>query len=387
MGKRIDEEMLLRTEPILSANKTIDDLEDIKIELNLLDKDKKTLNAKPLERTIPKAEETKNIKNILKKYNSTFDGKYIIKYEITAKQLAKDLGIEEKDEKYKQISYLSFRIDADCSGTLDKTDAEQWFDVEIVKQKTYLYFVLYSSDTQHIQKLQISAQKVFNDIREKIKTKENPKDHIAYLQVVNSESQMINFIQNKIEENGGKTNVIIGKLEAIKEIKQETSLFERIGKALDIKPSQNNLLKTQPYFKDEIDQQTINEYNENIMRNERLHQHLASKEHQKYVMLKVADDLDTLSDSSGALSALVLTGTRFYPASAPIAVPIGGGLAAVSFTATGGKNLFKYFADEFQKEELITDLILAKTIYVKNNELAEFAYDKAFSEMAKYFYE
>lgn len=279
--------MLLRAEPMLGRNKSINDVKNIKIEIKLLDKDKKDLTSKPLEKTIPKAEKTEDIKDILKKYNSAFKGKYIIKYETSAKKVAKDLGIEEIDEKYKQISYLSFRIDADCSGTFDKTDAEQWFDAEIVKQKTYLYFVLYSSDTQHIQKLQISAQKVFNDIQEKIKTKENPKDHIAYLQVVNSESQMINFVQNKIEENGGKDNVIIGKLEAIKEIKQETSLFERIGKALDIKPSQNNLLKTQPYFKDEIDQQAINEYNENIMRNERLHQHLASKEHQKYVMLKV----------------------------------------------------------------------------------------------------
>lgn len=131
MSKRIDEQMLLRAEPILAKDKTIDDLKDIKIELNLLDKDKKTLNDKPLEKAIPKAEETKNIKNILEKYNSTFKGRYIIKYETSAKEVAKDLGILETDERYKQISYLSFRIDANCNGKFDKSEAEKWFDVEI----------------------------------------------------------------------------------------------------------------------------------------------------------------------------------------------------------------------------------------------------------------
>ncbi|MDX4069895.1 pesticin C-terminus-like muramidase [Aliarcobacter skirrowii] len=140
MAKRIDEKMLLRAEPILEKNKTIDDLENIKIEMNLLDKDRKTLTSKPLEKTIPKAEKTEDIKDILKKYNSTFNGKYIIKDITSAKEVAKQLEIEETDEKYNQISYLSFRIDANCSGKFDKSEAEKWFDVEITSCSNKINF-------------------------------------------------------------------------------------------------------------------------------------------------------------------------------------------------------------------------------------------------------
>lgn len=133
MGKRIDEEMLLRAEPMLSNNKIIADVKNIKIEIKLLDEDKKDLTEITFIDKIPKAEKTADVQAILDKYNSSYSGEYIIKYETTAKKIANKLGIQEIDEKYKEISYLSFRIDADCSGTFDKTDTEQWFDVAICK--------------------------------------------------------------------------------------------------------------------------------------------------------------------------------------------------------------------------------------------------------------
>ncbi|OCL85354.1 hypothetical protein AAX26_02026 [Aliarcobacter thereius] len=131
MAKRIDEKMLLRAEPILAIDKKIDDFKNIIIEINLLDKNKKPLTSEPLKKTIPKAEKTKDIKKILKEYNSEFKGEYIIKDITSAKEVAEKLEIEETDKRYSQISYLSFRIDANCSGKFDKSEAEKWFDVEI----------------------------------------------------------------------------------------------------------------------------------------------------------------------------------------------------------------------------------------------------------------
>lgn len=45
----------------------------------------------------------------------------------------------------------------------------------------------------------------------------------------------------------------------------------------------------------------------------------------------------------------------------------------------------KVLSDDFQKEKIITDVVLEKTVYSKN-ELGDFVYDEAFSKMAEYFY-
>jgi hypothetical protein len=197
---------------------------------------------------------------------------------------------------------------------------------------------------------------------------------------------MIEFVKDTVEQNGSKDDVVIGSLEAIREIKEKTSIFEKIKDALTPNPN-NELLNPNPHFNSQIDTQTINEHNENILRNERLHKHLASKEHQKYVMMEVAGDFEKTSDRLGLYGAISLTGARLWPASAPVTVPVGKGLTLLSEGAMYGKHLFKYFADEFKKEEFAVDMVLAKTIYCNKNELAEYAYDKGFTEMAKYLYE
>jgi len=130
MSKKIDEQMLLCVEPILAKTKTLQDITDIEIQIKLLDKDKKSLTSKPFSYKIPKAEKTASISDIMKKYNATkYKGENIIKYITSAKDVAKELGIEKKDEKYKKISFLYFKIDA--NGNHDITDETKWFDVEI----------------------------------------------------------------------------------------------------------------------------------------------------------------------------------------------------------------------------------------------------------------
>lgn len=112
MSKKIDEKMLLRVEPILAKTKTLQDLTHIEIQIKLLDKDKKSLTSKPFSNKELKAQKTSSISAIMKKYNSKYNAEDIIKYETSAKEVAKELGIEETDEKYKKISFLSFKIDA-----------------------------------------------------------------------------------------------------------------------------------------------------------------------------------------------------------------------------------------------------------------------------------
>lgn len=130
MSKRIDEQILLRVQPILAKNKTLQDITNIEIQIKLLDKNKKSLTSKPFSDKIPKAERTSTISNIFKKYNSKYKGKYIIKYETSAKEIAEKLNIKESDENYKKISFLSFWIDADCNHKFTN-EFEKWFDVEI----------------------------------------------------------------------------------------------------------------------------------------------------------------------------------------------------------------------------------------------------------------
>jgi len=335
--------------------------QEVKVILKLYDENKKVLKQKEYKEKVQ--ENTK------------------VEKRFTISNLADELNIDSS-----KVKYISGWIDADDDGEITREyEKEVW--IEVIEEKTYLYFILYSKDSEHIKKLEKSVEKAFNDIKKEIHSKQNPKNHIVYLKAVNSANSMIKFVQNKIIENGGKDNIIIGKMKAIREIKQDTSLFDKIKEFINFEKKKNNLLKPQIYFKDEINQQLINEYNKNIMRNEKIHKQLRSSEHKKYVMIKVANDLDNISDISGIAGSAFLTMARFYPISSPITIPIGGGLEVLSFATTAGKNLFKYFADEFKKEELVTDLILAKTIYCKENELAEFAYDKTFSEMAKYFYE
>jgi hypothetical protein len=197
---------------------------------------------------------------------------------------------------------------------------------------------------------------------------------------------MIEFVKDTVEQNGSKDDVVIGSLEAIREIKEQSSIFEKVKDALTPNPN-NELLNPQPHFNAQIDTQTINQHNENILRNERLHKHLASKEHQKYVMMEVAGDFDEMSSDLGLYGAGFLTLARLHPSSAPVTVPAGKGLTLLSEGAMYGKHLFKYFADEFQSSELSTDMVLAKTVFIKQNELIEYYSDKTLSEIAKHFYE
>ncbi len=130
MSKKIDEQMLLCVEPILAKTKTLQDITNIKIQIKLLDKDKNTLTKNPFSDIIPKAEKTATISAILKKYNATkYTAENIIKYETSAKEIAEKLNIKETDEKYKKVSFLSFKIDA--NGNHDITDETEWYDVEI----------------------------------------------------------------------------------------------------------------------------------------------------------------------------------------------------------------------------------------------------------------
>ncbi len=132
MSKKIDEQMLLCIEPILAKTKTLQDITNIKIQIKLLDKDKNSLTKNPFSDIIPKAEKTATISAILKKYNATkYSAENIIKYETSVKEIAEKLNIKETDEKYKKVSFLSFKIDA--NGNHDITDETEWFDVEITR--------------------------------------------------------------------------------------------------------------------------------------------------------------------------------------------------------------------------------------------------------------
>lgn len=215
MSKRIDEKMLLRAEPILAIGQKIDDFKNIIIEINLLDKNKKPLTSRPLEKTIDKAEKTKDIKNILKEYNSEFKGEYIIKDITSAKEVAEKLEIEETDKRYSQISYLSFRIDANCSGKFDKSEAEKWFDVEIVKTKLHFLFFTLSGSKNDLIFLEM-----VNKREENIKSNINYDENIdiIYKHKVSSSSEILEYAKIIIEQNGGQNKVEIKNVELFAEI-------------------------------------------------------------------------------------------------------------------------------------------------------------------------
>ncbi|TLS70958.1 hypothetical protein FE246_08295 [Aliarcobacter thereius] len=383
MAKRIDEKMLLRAEPILAIGQKIDDFKNIIIEINLLDKNKKPLTSKPLKKTIPKAEKTKDIKNILKEYNSEFKGEYIIKDITSAKEVAKKLEIEETDKRYSQISYLSFRIDANCSGKFDKSEAEKWFDVEIVK--THLYFIFYDTKGNHIYKIQKAIKKLSDEVNKEIEPK--GKHHKLYVKHISSKYELEAFYKEKVNENGGDKNVIIELFDAVKIEPENSIFFQKVQDKLGIKANLKHLQPTGIFQEnDKISQQVIDEYNQNILRNEKLHKTISSKEHKKYVLLKVADDLEDISNWSGGLLVGSLLMMKYLPATLPITLPASTTTATISFSALIGKSLFKYFADEFLVEELVVDIVLSKTVYCKNSILAEYFYDQTFSTIAEYFY-
>lgn len=215
MSKRIDEKMLLRAEPILAIGQKIDDFKNIIIEINLLDKNKKPLTSEPLKKTIPKAEKTKDIKNILKEYNSEFKGEYIIKDITSAKEVAKQLEIEETDKRYSQISYLSFRIDANCSGKFDKSEAEKWFDVEIVKTKLHFLFFTLSGSKNDLIFLEMLNKREEN-IKNSIDYDKNID--IIYKYRISSSSEILEYAKIIIEQNGGQNKVEIKNVELFAEI-------------------------------------------------------------------------------------------------------------------------------------------------------------------------
>ncbi|WP_200415105.1 RHS repeat domain-containing protein [Arcobacter sp. FWKO B] len=249
-----------------------------------------------------------------------------------------------------------------------------------------LYFVFYDSNAKHTKYLKSSATKVYNEVKQEISKKPDKQHHIVYLQEVTSANELKDFVQSKIEQNGGKEKVLLGSIEAIRQIPQSTSIYQYVKNTLNIKPNQEHL-KPKPYFQGNIDQQSINTHNENILRNEKLHKTIASKEHQKYVMMEVAEDLDGLSDNLGLAGAVLLVAATKNPKRAAILAPIGKGLTVLSEGAMYGKHLFKYFADEFDYRELTTDVILAKTVFIRNNELIEYYADKTISEYIKNLYE
>ncbi|TLS70955.1 hypothetical protein FE246_08280 [Aliarcobacter thereius] len=215
MAKRIDEKMLLRAEPILAIGQKIDDFKNIIIEINLLDKNKKPLTSRPLEKTIDKAEKTKDIKNILKEYNSEFKGEYIIKDITSAKEVAEKLEIEETDKRYSQISYLSFRIDANCSGKFDKSEAEKWFDVEIVKTKLHFLFFTLSGSKNDLIFLEMLNKREEN-IKNSIDYDKNID--IIYKYRISSSSEILEYAKIIIEQNGGQNKVEIKNVELFAEI-------------------------------------------------------------------------------------------------------------------------------------------------------------------------
>ena len=215
MSKRIDEKMLLRAEPILAIGQKIDDFKNIIIEINLLDKNKKPLTSRPLEKTIDKAEKTKDIKNILKEYNSEFKGEYIIKDITSAKEVAEKLEIEETDKRYSQISYLSFRIDANCSGKFDKSEAEKWFDVEIVKTKLHFLFFTLSGSKNDLIFLEMLNKREEN-IKNSIDYDKNID--IIYKYRISSSSEILEYAKIIIEQNGGQNKVEIKNVELFAEI-------------------------------------------------------------------------------------------------------------------------------------------------------------------------
>jgi hypothetical protein len=303
---------------------------------------------------------------------------YKAKYPFIIKDLANELGVKVED-----VAYAKGWMDSDGDRIIDYSEEVL---LEIQKEKKTLYFIFYDTNSKHLPKLESSAKKVYKEVAQDIETKQDKQNHILYLQTINSSQDMIDFVQTKVEQNGFKEDVVIGSLEAIREIEERTSIFEKVKDALTPNPN-NELLNPQPHFQNKIDAQTINRHNENILRNERLHKHLKSKEHQKYVMMDVAGDFEKTSDRLGLYGAISLTLARVAPFTAPVTVPAGKGLTLLSEGAMYGKHLFKYFADEFKKEEFAVDLVLAKTIYCNKNELAEYAYDKGFTEMAKYLYE
>lgn len=250
--------------------------------------------------------------------------------------------------------------------------------IKILINKNYTF--------KHTKYLKSSASKVYNELKQEINKKPDKQYHIVYLQEIKSPDELKNFVQSKIEQNGGKEKVLLGSIEAIRQIPQSTSIYQYVKNTLNIKPNQEHL-KPKPYFQGNIDQQSINTHNENILRNEKLHKTIASKEHQKYVMLEVAGDFDEMSSDLGLYGAVSLTIATLRPQTAPITVPIGKGLTVLSEGAIYGKHLFKYFADEFSPAELAIDMVLAKTVFIKQNELLEYYSDKTISEIAKHLYE
>lgn len=327
----------------------------------------------------------KNMRELAKKQDSAKvqedKGRYgIVEYPFVVKDVANEFGIDPKE-----VKYIKGWIDANNDKEISRKYDEEVL-LEIQKEKKTLYFIFYDTNSKHLPKLESSAKKVYKEIEQDIATKQDKQNHILYLQTINSSQDMINFVQTKVEQNGSKEDVVIGSLEAIREIEERTSIFEKVKDALTPNPN-NELLNPKPHFQNKIDAQTINRHNENILRNERLHKHLKSKEHQKYVMMDVAGDFDSLSSDLGLYGAISLTIATLRPQTAPITVPVGKGLTLLSEGAMYGKHLFKYFADEFKKEEFAVDMVLAKTVFIKQNELLEYYSDKTISEIAKHLYE
>jgi RHS repeat-associated protein len=257
-------------------------------------------------------------------------------------------------------------------------------DMKIEPNKI-LYFIFYvSTGSKNDEKFHNAAKKRYDAIVQEINKKKDAKNHLAFLVKANSKDAMTNYVRQKVEANGGKKKAFIGSIEGTTELIKGNSLFDRIQKSIKV---DTNAFKPTPYFNGKIDQSSIDAVNQNILRNEAHNKLIMSPEHQKYVYKMMADDCDSASTKLGGAGAAIIAISKFLPAGYKVVgIGIGETIGVVGIGAGGLKHVFNYLADDFKKEELITDIILEKTVYVKN-EFAEFVYDEAFSAMAEYFYE
>ena len=252
-----------------------------------------------------------------------------------------------------------------------------------IEPKKYLYFVFYTSlGSINDEKFKNAAKKRYDAIVGEINKKKNAKNHLAFLVKANSKDAMTNYVRQKVEANGGKKKTFIVTFEATTELIQGNSLYDRIKRSIKV---DTNAFKPTPYFTGKIDQSSIDTVNQNIMRNEAHNKLIMSPEHQKKVYSMVAEDCSEASTWTGGIGAGAVTISVYAPWTAPVLVPVGEVFAITSTALWGTKHIFKYLADEFNKEELWVDVFLSKTVYCKN-EFGEFVYDEAFSKMAEYFY-
>lgn len=256
-----------------------------------------------------------------------------------------------------------------------------------IEPKKYLYFVFYTSvGSKNDEKFKNAAKKRYDAIVGEINKKKDAKNHLAFLVKANSKDAMTNYVRQKVEVNGGKKKAFIAILEATTELNDKNSLYSRVKQYIKSIKTDTDQYQPTPYFSGNIDTTTINSYNQNIMRNEAHNKFIMSPEHQKKVYKMVADDCDNASTKLGWIGAgLIASANRVPGGLKVITLATGGVLMAASGIFGGGKLVFKYLADDLKAEELVTEVILAKTVYVKN-ELAEYAYDQAFSKMAEFFY-